>query len=72
MIINNQEIHGFLREVGKPLRETELAGQISPRLRFSTVTLGNRTLYDLVPGMLHAVSVDSLEDYGLYVNERDL
>nr|YP_007475441.1 hypothetical protein H888_mgp04 [Microbotryum cf. violaceum BFL-2013]AGE14654.1 hypothetical protein [Microbotryum cf. violaceum BFL-2013] len=72
MVIDNQEIHGYLREDGAPLRTVPLHTQLAPKLTKEIVDLRSRTLYDLVPGKLHAVEVDSLKDFGLYDNERHL
>jgi hypothetical protein len=72
MTIKGQEVHGYLREVGKPLRMEAITSQLVPKSKFPTLELVDRTLYDLIPGKLHAVTVDSFTDFGCYDNERDL
>lgn len=54
MTINNEEIHGYLREDGVLLRTIPLDTQSSPKRKFDLVNLGSRTLYDLIPGKLHS------------------
>lgn len=46
--------------------------QSSPKHKFDLVNLGSRTLSDLIPGKLHAVNINTLEDFGVYDNERHL
>lgn len=65
-------VPGYLRETGVPLRTEPITQQLSPKGRLATVQLVDRTLYDLLPGKLYAVTTDTLEDYGVYSSERDL
>lgn len=72
MTIKGETVQGYLREKGVPLRTEPLLSQLTPKGKLPTVELTDRTLYDLIPGKLHAISVDTLQDFGLYDNERDL
>lgn len=68
-----QVVDGFLRQVGNTWRTELLHNQKSPQLKWPQLDLIDRTLYDLEPGKLHAISVDTLANYGRpYDNERDL
>ena len=70
--IDGIKVHGYLREVGEPLRTEPLLKAVHVKNKLPSVDLVNRTLYDLVPGKLHAIHTDTLEDYGLFDNERHL
>lgn len=72
MVINGKEIHGYLREAGVYLRTELINQQLAPKDKYPLVELSGRTLYDLIPGKLHAIATESLIDYGVYSNERDL
>lgn len=72
MVINGKEIHGYLREAGVYLRTELINQQLAPKDKYPLVELSGRTLYDLIPGKLHAIAIESLIDYGVYSNERDL
>lgn len=80
MVIDDPEVQGLLREDGVPLRTEAISSQMSPSPLFFLIKKGKtdelqlsgRTLRDLIPGKLPAVSVDSLEDFGVYDNERHL
>lgn len=62
----------YLREVNHPIRNIPLRSQLSPKLKYPTVKLLNKTLFDLIPGKLYAILVKILQEYGKYNNERDL
>lgn len=74
MVINGKEIHGYLRETGVSLRTEYINQQLLPKDKYPLVELSGRTLYDLIPGKLHAITTDSLKDYceAVYDNELDL
>lgn len=72
MFIDGKQVNGYLRETGVPLRTVALDQQVFPKGKIPLVDLSSRTLDDLVPGKLHAISVDTLKDFGLYDNERHL
>jgi hypothetical protein len=72
MTINGKEVHGYLREFGQPLRTEPLIQQLSPKNKLPAVQLLNRTLFDLIPGNIYAITTDTLSDFGIYNNERDL
>lgn len=72
-VFEGQVVEGYLRQFGQPWRTELLPGQQSPRLKWPQLDLIDRTLYDLEPGKLHAITVDDLTNYGrAYNNERDL
>jgi hypothetical protein len=72
MTINGEEVHGYLRESGTPIRTVPLENQLAPKDKHALLVLPNRTLYDLIPGKIYAITVDTLSDFGIYNNERDL
>ena len=72
IVIKGVPVHGYLREAGNSLRTEHVFSQLSPKNKHPFVELTGRTLYDLIPGKLHAISVESLDDYGVYDNERHL
>lgn len=72
MVIDGKEVSGYLREPDVPLRSVPIHQQVHPKGKLPSVELSGRTLYDLVPGKLHAISTDTLSDFGLYDNERHL
>lgn len=45
---------------------------MGPKHLYPEVKLINRSLYDLIPGRIHAVNVNTLEDFGNYASQREL
>lgn len=62
----------YLVEKGAPVRTKAFSSQLAPKDLYSKVELVNRTLYDLIPGRIHAIDVNTLEDFGNYANQREL
>lgn len=59
-------------EKGAPVRTKAFSSQLGPKDIYSKVELVNRTLYDLIPGRIHAIDVNTLRDFGNYANKREL
>ena len=70
--IDGETVHGYIREVGIDWRTTPVHGQLGPKSKYSILELSGRTLYDLIPGKLYVININTLTDYGIYNNERDL
>lgn len=62
----------FLGEKGVPIRIKTIYSQLYPKILYPKVELINRTLYDLIPGRIHAIDVNTKEDFGNYANQREL
>lgn len=62
----------YLKEKGAPFRTEALNTQLAPKKRLPTVELKNRSLHDLIPGKIYAITVDTDEDFGVYSSSREL
>lgn len=47
-------------------------GGLAPKDLYPKVELINRTLYDLIPGRIHAIDINTLKDFGNYASQREL
>lgn len=45
---------------------------MTPKDRYPLLDLKNRSLYDLIPGKIHVISIDTLEDFATYDSQREL
>jgi len=62
----------YLKEKGTPFRTENISSQLSVKKLYPLVELKNRTLYDLIPGKIHVISVDTLEDFATFTSQREL
>jgi len=62
----------YLKEKGVSFRSELLKSQMKPRDKYSLVELKDKSLYDLIPGKIYAISHETLEIFGIYKNQRDL
>lgn len=68
----NRKITVYLIEKDGIFRIQALNSQLGPKGLHPDVKLINRSLYDLIPGRIHAIDVNTLEDFGNYANQREL
>lgn len=62
----------YLKEKGVSYRFEPLNSQLKPKDKYPLVELKDRSLYDLIPGKLYAIKLDTLEVFGIYKNQREL
>lgn len=62
----------YLTEKGASIRTKALTSQLAPKDLYPKVELINRTLYDLIPGRIHAIDINTLKDFGNYASQREL
>jgi stress-induced morphogen len=62
----------YLLEKGAAIRTKSISSQLSPKSLYPKVKLINRTLYDLIPGRIHAIDIYTMKDFGNYANQREL
>jgi stress-induced morphogen len=62
----------YLVEKGASIRTEALSSQLGPKSIYPKVELINRTLYDLIPGRIHAIDINTLKDFGNYTSQREL
>lgn len=49
-----------------------ISSQLYPKILYPKVELINRTVYDLIPGIIHAIDVNTNKDLGNYANQGEL
>ena len=69
---SGKKITVYIIEKGGNFRNQVLNSQLGPKHLYSEVKLLKRSLYDLMPGRLYAIDVNTLEDFGNYANQREL
>nr|QCW06942.1 hypothetical protein [Drechslerella brochopaga] len=69
---NNQKFVIYLKEKGVSFRSDQLNSQLKPKDKYSLIELNNKSLYDLVPGKIYVIDVNTLEIIGDYKNKRGL
>lgn len=62
----------YLVEKGSSIRTEALSSQLGPKALYPKVELIGRSLYDLIPGRIHAIDIKTLKDFGNYANQREL
>ncbi len=62
----------YLKEKGIPFRYETISFQISAKKLYPLIVLKNRTLYDLIPGKIHVICVNTLEDFARFTSQREL
>lgn len=62
----------YLVEKGSSIRTEAISSQLGPKALYPKVELISRSLYDLIPGRIHAIDINTLKDFGNYANHREL
>ena len=62
----------YLTEKGASIRTKAITSQLAPKDLYPKVELINRTLYDLIPGRIHAIDINTFKDFGNYASQREL
>ena len=62
----------YLKEKGVPFRYEQLESQVKPSDKYSLIELKDRSLYDLAPGKIYVIKLESLEVFGVYNSQREL
>lgn len=61
---NGESVSGYLREFGAPWRQVPVNGQLVPKTKWPTLhELSTGTIYDLEPGKVFAINVDTMETF---------
>ena len=68
----NENLVVYLKEKGVPYRLKQINSQLKPKDKYSLVELKDRSLYDLIPGKIYAINMETLEVFGIYKNQREL
>lgn len=71
-MVDSTPIEGYLQEVGSPVRTIPVATQLKPKHKLPAITLVDRTLHDLKPGMIHVIDVNTLKDVYTFDSEKEL
>nr|ATI20513.1 hypothetical protein [Juglanconis juglandina] len=53
-------------------RSEQINSQLKPKDRYPLVELKDKSLYDLVPGKIYSININTLEVCGVYNNQREL
>lgn len=69
---NGEKYVIYLKEKGTSFRFVQISSQLKPKDRYSLVELKDKSLYDLIPGKLYAINIDTFEVFGVYKNQREL
>lgn len=62
----------YLKEKGTPFRTDKISSQLPVKKLYPLVELKNRTLHDLIPGKIHVICVNTLEDFSRFTSQREL
>lgn len=62
----------YLKEKGVPIRYEQINSQLKPKDKYSLVELKDKSLYDLKPGKIYVINIETLEVFGIYKNQREL
>ena len=62
----------YLKEKGVPIRYEQINSQLKPKDKYYLVELKDKSLYDLKPGKIYAINIETLEVFGIYKNQREL
>lgn len=62
----------YLKEKGVSWRFKQLNSQLKPKDKYPLIELPDRSLYDLIPGKIYAINMETLEVQGIYKNQREL
>jgi hypothetical protein len=50
----------------------QLSSQLKPKDKYPLIELKDRSLYDLIPGKIYVIHMETLEVVGIYRNQREL
>lgn len=67
-----EDLFMYLKEKGVPWRFKQLNSQLKPKDKYPLVELKDRSLYDLIPGKIYVINMETLEVVGIYKNQREL
>lgn len=67
-----EDIVIYLKEKGVPVRYEQINSQLKPKDKYSLVELKDKSLYDLKPGEIYVINIETLEVFGVYKNQREL
>jgi hypothetical protein len=59
----------YLKEKGAPWRFEQLNSQLKPKDKYPLVELKDRSLYDLIPGKIYVINMETLEIEAIYKNQ---
>lgn len=62
----------YLKEKGAPWRFEQLNSQLKPKDKYPLVELKDRSLYDLIPGKIYVINMETMEIVAIYKNQREL
>lgn len=62
----------YLKEKGLPFRLEKINSQFKPKDKYCLLKLKDKSLYDLTPGKIFALRIETLEIFGIYKNQREL
>jgi hypothetical protein len=62
----------YLKEKGVQFRTEQLNSQLKPKDKYPLIELNDRSLYDLIPGKIYAINMETLDFFGSYNNQREL
>nr|YP_009710351.1 hypothetical protein [Ceratocystis albifundus]QFX74853.1 hypothetical protein [Ceratocystis albifundus] len=62
----------YLKEKGESWRIEQLNSQLKPKDKYPLIELKSKSLYDLIPGKIYAIYIETLEIKGIYDNQREL
>lgn len=57
---DGEEITIYLKEKGVSFRTEQVSSQLYPKSRYPLLNLKNRQLYNLIPGKIYAINIDTL------------
>lgn len=69
---DGEEVVIYLKEKGVSFRTEQVSSQLYPKTKYPLLNLKNRSLYDLLPGKIYVINVDTFEDFGTYNSQREL
>ena len=62
----------YLKEKGVPFRTEQLSSQLKPKDKYPLIELKDRSLYDLIPGKIYTINLETLDVFETYSNQREL
>ena len=60
------------QQKGISFRSKLLSSQLKPKDKYPLIELKDRSIYDLIPGKIYVIKMESLEVLGIYKNQREL
>lgn len=73
-VMNDQSKNSiiYLKEKGINFRTEQLSSQMKPKDKYPSASLKDRSLHDLIPGIIYAINIETLDVFGTYNNQREL